>query len=401
MDKKTIRNSKNIKGKDILLRTDYNVPRRVSGDKIEIVDASRIVASLETIRYLLRYGSKIAIATHLCDGEPKDVKAGKMCSTAALAKKLGSLLGKKIEFADDCVGADAEQAFKTLPEKGILMLENLRFHDGEKANDPEFAAELAKVVGGRSSGSAIYVNDAFAVCHRNHASAGASKHVLPAYCGLIIEKEIENLDRAKNPAKPAVAVLGGAKISTKLKIIEKLETSYDRILIGGAMANNFLKARGLQIGKSLFSEGDVALAARLENPKLVLPLDLAVMDGEEGQTPVLRKIDEIRPNDVILDIGPETIRLFSSCIRDAKTIIWNGPLGKFEDPHFKHGTLAIARMIARRAKGEAFAVAGGGETVEALDLTKEKPNMDWVSTGGGAMLAYLGGEPMPGLEGIV
>ncbi len=224
---------------------------------------------------------------------------------------------------------------------------------------------------------------------------------MPAYCGLIIEKEIENLDRAKNPAKPAVAVLGGAKISTKLKIIEKLETSYDRILIGGAMANNFLKARGLQIGKSLFSEGDVALAARLENPKLVLPLDLAVMDGEEGQTPVLRKIDEIRPNDVILDIGPETIRLFSSCIRDAKTIIWNGPLGKFEDPHFKHGTLAIARMIARRAKGEAFAVAGGGETVEALDLTKEKPNMDWVSTGGGAMLAYLGGEPMPGLEGIV
>jgi len=405
MPKITIRKAENIKGKNILLRLDFNVPLKFAGAKTEIVDASRIIASLETIRYLARYGAKIAIATHLGDDPTARHKPLKKYSTAVLARKLGRLLGQKIEFARDCIGEPAEKAFAALPPKGILMLENLRYHPGEKANDAEFAGALSRVVGaGGQTGQAeiaIFVNDAFAVCHRDHASVSAIKGFLPSYCGLIVEREVENLNRVLRPEKPAVAVMGGAKISTKIKLIEKIAASYEKILIGGAMANNFLKAKGFEIGRSLASEEDIALAAKLDSPALVLPIDLIVLDGADGNSPELRKLGDIRAGDIIYDIGPATIKLFADQIRSAKTIVWNGPLGKFEDPHFKHGTLAIARMIARRASGKAFAVAGGGETVEALNLVREMGNIDWVSTGGGAMLAYLGGERMPGLEGII
>jgi phosphoglycerate kinase len=277
------------------------------------------------------------------------------------------------------------------------MLENLRFYPGEYQNDAKFAAALADLAD-------IYVNDAFAVCHRAQASVGAIKQYLPAYAGLLLEAELQALAKIKRPKKPLVVVMGGAKIATKAPLIIKLHAAADRILIGGALANNFFKHQGRQIGRSLVDSGSAQAVQsffkrhRLD-PKIILPQDV-VVKGQNGQARVVA-IAEVKRTDCILDIGPLTIADFASHIKSAATLIWNGPLGQFEESQFQHGTMAIATLIAARSSGRAYGVVGGGETVEALERTKMAADVDWVSTAGGAMLTYLGGEPMPGLTGIV
>ncbi|MFA6106598.1 MAG: phosphoglycerate kinase [Patescibacteria group bacterium] len=410
MKVKSLRKIKNIRNKKVFLRLDLNVPLK----KGKVLDDFKIAASLPTIRYLLRYNCRIIIASHL---EP--VGGEKNTSLRGVANRLAEMLGKKVAFVPDCIGEKAEKAAEKLRFGEILVLENLRARKGEKANDRAFARSLAELVCG-SCGSrtkrifnklsgkeseGIYVNDSFGVDHRKHASVSAIKKYLPAYAGLLVLKEIENLNRAMNPARPAVAIVGGAKISTKISLIKSLLPKYDAILIGGAMANNFFAAQGMEVGKSLVSKEDIALAGKLIpyvlKKKIILPVDVIASSGKTK--PVIRRVtpDKVKKSECIFDIGPETVKLYAKHIREAKTIIWNGPMGKFEERSFSHGTMAIASVVGSRSSGHAFGIAGGGETMDALKKSRMMEYLDWASTGGGAMLSYLGREKMPGLEGIV
>jgi len=379
---RTIRNVKNLAGKRVLLRVDLNVP--IEGGRIK--DDYKIVAVLPTVRYLLRHNAKIIIATHLDNGNTAE----------PVAKRLGRLLGKKILFISECVGQRVKQAAVKMIPKDVIFLENLRFNNGEEKNDKKFAKALAGL-------AEIYVNDAFGVNHRNHASLAAIKKYLPAYAGLLLEKEVINLSKVLSPTKPLVAIIGGAKIQTKINLINNLAKRSERILIGGALANNFIAAHGFKIGKSLADKSSIRLAAALakKHKNIILPVDVLVAKKINSANFQVKPVNQVKADEVILDIGPRTVKLFVSFIKKAKTIIWNGPMGYFENEHFKHGTLAIARVVAARSTGQAFGVVGGGETIEALKLTKMEHYIDWISTGGGAMLAFLAGEPMPGLKGIV
>ncbi len=400
---KSIRAVKKIAGKKVFLRADFNIP--LKNGKVE--DDFKIAASLPTIRFLLRYKCRVIIGTHL--GRPLK-QAGKKTgrqenkkeySTKPIARRLGELLGRKVKFIDDCVGPKVREAASGMKEGEILMLENLRFYKEEKENDKEFARELASLAD-------IYVNNAFAVSHRAHASVSAIKKYKPAYAGLLLENEVLSLKKILTPRKPLVVVIGGAKIKTKLPMLKKIRRNAGKVLVGGALANNFLSALGYEVGRSLVDEENIKLAKKiyskykfLGNKKIILPLDVVVSKRKDGGGKVsVKDIDKVNKSDVILDIGPRTIKLFSAFIKEARTIAWNGPMGKFESDHFRHGTLSIARVIAARSTGTAFGVVGGGETVEALKMTKMMDYVDWVSTGGGAMLAFLGGEKMPGLKGI-
>ncbi len=393
---KSIRNAKELAGKTVFLRVDFNIP--VKNGKIK--DDFKIAANLPAIRFLLRYKCRVIIGTHL--GRPLKQKNKKEYSTKPIARRLGKLLGKKIGFVDDCVGPKVEEMVSKMKEGEVLMLENLRFYKEEKENDKEFAEKLAH-------SADIYVNNAFAVSHRAHASVSAIKKYKPSYAGLLLENEIISLKKILRPRKPLVVVIGGAKIKTKLPMLKKIRGSAGKVLVGGALANNFLSALKYEVGKSLVDKENIKLAKKiyskyrfLGNKKIILPLDVVVSKRKDGGGKVsVKNIDKVNKSDVILDIGPRTIKLFSGFIKEAKTIVWNGPMGKFELDHFHHGTLSIARVIAARSTGIAFGVAGGGETVEALKITKMMNYVDWVSTGGGAMLSFLGGEKMPGLEGIV
>nr|MCU0680433.1 phosphoglycerate kinase [Planctomycetota bacterium] len=250
----------------------------------------------------------------------------------------------------------------------------------------------------------LYVNDAFAVCHREQASVGAIKKFLPAYAGLLLTQEVESLNKVLKPKKPLVSIIGGSKISTKAPLVKKLYAQSNHLLIGGALANNFFLACGYEVGKSLIDKDSIAFAKKYfskskRDKKIILPIDVVVRNDKKKVT--VKKLTAIAKNDMILDIGPESISLFAIYIKKAQTLAWNGPMGKFEEDSFKHGTLAVARLIATRSTGHAFGVVGGGETVEVLKMSKMFEYVDWVSTGGGAMLSYLGGEKMPGLKGIV
>ena len=428
MKVKSIRQLRNLAGKKVFLRADFNVPLR----KGEVQDDYKIAAALPTIRYLLRYKCKIIIATHLGDAE-----GGKnmVRSVKPVAERLRELLGRKVKLVNDCLGKSAEKEASKMKEGEILVLENLRFYKEEENNNSNFAKSLAglaqiypapfkipRPLAARPIKSifaarfntppqrcGIYVNDAFAVCHRNHASVSAIKKYLPSYAGLLIEKEIVNLEKALKPKKPLVVVIGGAKVSTKLPFVKKVFNKAERILVGGALANIFLAAKGYEVGKSLAPKEEIKVLKReslflkkSSYRKILLPIDVVVGDKIDGRgKAAVRMADKVGKNEIILDIGPATIKFYSKNIKEAKTIIWNGPMGKFEAEHFKHGTLAIARLIASRSRGRAFGLVGGGETVEALKMTGMMDYVDWVSTGGGAMLAFLAGEPMPGLEGIV
>lgn len=375
---KSIRNVKNLAGKKALLRADFNVS--IKGGRIK--DDYKIVAVLPTIRYLLRHNCRIIVATHLGKGKKTDV-------TKPIADKLSRLLGQKVKYGGSAIAGKLES-------KQMVMLENLRWQTGEEKNDKKFAKSLATL-------AEIYVNDAFAVSHRGHASVSAIKKYLPAYAGLLLEKEVLNLAKVLNPNKPLVSIIGGAKIETKINLINSLAKRSERILIGGALANNFIAAHGFSIGKSLADKPSVRLAAALAKKykNIILPVDVLTAKKVNSEAYQVKPVNQVKKDEIILDIGPKTVRLFAAYIKQAKTIIWNGPLGYFENDHFKHGTLAIARVVAARSTGKAFGVAGGGETIEALNQTKMAHYLDWVSTGGGAMLAYLGGEKMPGLKGIV
>ncbi|MDD4332882.1 MAG: phosphoglycerate kinase [Patescibacteria group bacterium] len=389
---RALNKAKNISKKTVLLRSDFNVP--VSGGKIQ--DDYKIISSLPTIRYLLRYKCKVVILTHLSDTkkDKRKMKKREKSSTKIIAQRLSKLLNREVKYINDCIGEKAQGEARRLKPGEILMLEDVRRHSGEEENNPQFARELARLAD-------VYVNDAFAVSHRNHASLSAIKKYLPAYAGLLLEKEVNSLDKVLYPKQPLITILGGAKIATKLPLIKNLGKKSFRLLIGGVMANNFLAARGFQVGKSMADKESIDIAKKLSYKNIILPVDAVISQDFQGKIVKVKKINDIEKNDIILDIGPETIRLFSHFIKKAQTIIWNGPMGMFENIHFKHGTIAIANYVSSRSRGKAYGVVGGGETIESLKLAKAEDEIDWVSTAGGAMLAYLGGEKMPGLEDIV
>lgn len=389
MDIESIKKANGIKGKTVLLRTDFNVPIR----KGRILDDYRIVSGLPSIRFLLRYKCRLILLTHL--GQPEPGKYSDF-SVEPVAKRLSRLIGKPVKFIPECIGAEVKEAVSKIKPGELVMLENVRFHPEEELNDAKFSRELASLAD-------IYVNDAFAVSHRKHASVAGIKKYLPHFAGLLIEQEVKHMNRVLRPEKPMVVVFGGAKISTKLPLIKNLSKRSDRILIGGMLANNFLAALGFNVGKSKVDPDEIRIARKIyDRGKMILPVDAVVNSRANGQGRTeVKSINHIGPNDHILDIGPETIRLFAHNIKKAKTIAWNGPLGMFEHKSFKNGTLFIARAIASRSKGRAYGLVGGGETVEALEMTQMEDYVDWISTAGGAMLAYLGGEKMPGLEDLI
>lgn len=404
---RSIEQAKNISGKTVLVRVDLNVP--IESGKIR--DDQKINSHLPTLKYLLRHNCRLILITHL--GRPEGKKMKKY-SVHPLAKRLGKLLDtdrkknnvrhtekfNKVRFLNT-ISHDKKikEAAEDLEEGEILLLENLRFDPGEKGNNKKFAQRLSKHAD-------LYVNDAFSVCHRQHASVYAVKNYLPAYAGQLLQQEVENLEKIKDPNPPLVTIIGGAKIDTKINVIKKLYPRSEKILIGGAMANNFLAAHGLEVGRSLVDDKNIKLAKELNKKikknKLILPVDVVISNKKNGKGKIrVKNVYNVGKTDIILDIGPKTQRIFSRNIKNGRTLVWNGPLGMFEQERFKHGTLGVARVMASRSKGEAFGVVGGGETVEALKMTKMMEYVDWVSTGGGAMLSYLGEEKMPGLEKLI
>jgi len=307
---------------------------------------------------------------------------------------LSQILKKPVNFVTETVGYKADEAVAKMVSGDIVFLENLRFNDGELKDDLKFAKRLAGLAD-------IYVNEAFSVCHRKQASISAIKKVIPTYYGLQLVSEVKNLDKILKPKKPLIVIMGGAKISTKAPIISKMYEIADKVLLGGGLANNFFKHLGLELGKSLVdSDSEIYVKKFFKNQKMaskiILPIDVVVCG--KNKRPKIKSLDEVNKGDAIFDIGPETIKIFSDYIKTAQTIVWNGPLGKFEEASYKHGTLAIATAVAARSTGKAYGLVGGGETVEALKQTKMEEYVDFVSTAGGAMLAYLGGDKMPGLK---
>jgi phosphoglycerate kinase len=376
-----------LKNKIVFIRVDFNVPLAPGGQ--EITSDKRIRASLPTIRYALEHGAAVVLASHL--GRPKG-KPNPEMSLKPAAVRLSELLGQPVEMAPDCVGPEVE---KLRPKPGeVLLLENLRFHAEEEKNDPGFSKQLAALCD-------IYVNDAFGSAHRAHASTvGMIQYVKQAASGLLMDKELEYLNKAtKNPARPCLAILGGAKVSDKIEVIENLMKFVDQILIGGAMAYTFMKAQGKPVGKSLVEEDKVHLAKELldrAGGKLLLPRDHVVAtelkEGAEN-----RVVAEIPVGMIGVDIGPETIEAYASAISKAKTIIWNGPMGVFEKPPFDRGTVALAKAVA--ASG-AVSVVGGGDSEKAVKSAGVADKISHISTGGGASLEFLAGIELPGVAAL-
>ena len=369
---KSLPQKKIWRGQRVLLRVDFNVPL-VKG---RISEDFRISAALPSIKYLQEKGARLIIVSHL--GDPTEPSAD--LSTRVLAKRLQKLLKSPVKFVPELLGQQAEKASLALRDGEILFLENLRFHPGEKANNQKFAKGLAALAD-------VYVNDAFSVCHRAQASVSAITRYLPAFAGLQLTAEVKNLQKIMRPRKPLVVVMGGAKISTKAPIIKKLYPRASQILLGGGLANAFFRHQGIEIGKSIYDEKANKIVASFFKsgkiwPKINLPVDVVVC-GSGGQS-LNKALTAVKKNDKIFDIGPDSVALFSSYLKKAQTIVWNGPLGKFEDSAYKHGTIAIGVTIAARSTGRAFGLVGGGETVEAMKMTKMEWYGDWISSAGGA-----------------
>ncbi len=379
-----------MRDKVVFLRVDFNVAL----DDGKVKDDYRIKAGLETINYLLDKGARLIVATHL--GEPKG-KVELKYSVKPVAQRLKKLLGLPVKFLPEIIGPKVVKSVNELKSGEVLMLENLRFNSGELSNDLKFSKELVSVAD-------IYVNDAYSVCHRDQASVSAVKKYLPAYAGLLLEKEVVAVSKILKPKKPLIVIMGGAKISTKAPLISKLYAHASQILVGGALANNFFKYQKLEIGKSLFDSDSLIYVKKFFKvkklaDKIILPVDVVVRT--KSGSALVRKPKEVKKDEAILDLGPETIALYAKYIKTAQTLVWNGPMGKFEENSFKQGTLSVARLVASRAGGKAYGLVGGGETVAALNLTKMAEHVDWISTAGGAMLTHLGGGKMPGLSKIV
>ena len=394
MNKKTIRDipEPELKGKRVLVRVDFNVP---VDENRHITDDTRIVESLPTIKYLKERGAKVILVSHLGRPEGKFVEELKM---DPVARRLEELLGEKVYKVDDCIGEEVEKAISQLQEGEVLLLENIRFYPQEEANDEEFARALARLAD-------IYVNDAFGTAHRAHASTAGVAKFLPAYAGVLMEKELEALgEKLNNPVRPFLAILGGAKVSTKIGVIRKLLEKVDALLLGGGMTYTFVKALGYEVGNSIVEDSmieeasDILRIARERGVRLELPEDFVVArEAKEGVETKIVKWNQIPPDMAGFDIGPETIEKFGRYIQEARTIFWNGPVGVFEVEPFSRGTMAIARKIAESG---AISVVGGGDTIAAIKKAGVEDKITHISTGGGASLEFLEGRALPGVEAL-
>jgi phosphoglycerate kinase len=384
MQKKTIRHI-DIDGKRILVRVDFNVPIKDG----KVADDARLKAALPTIEHLREHGGRVILCSHL--GRPKG-KVDEKFRLDPVAKRLSELLRMEVQKIDNCVGTEAEDAAKHLKRGDVLLLENTRFYPGEEENDPDFASQLARLAD-------FYVNDAFSAAHRAHASTSGIARHLPAVAGLLMEKEIDTLDRLLHePEHPFAAIFGGAKISDKIGVTNSLLPSLDLLLIGGGMANTFLKAKGLQVGRSVVEKDNLDIAGKILSwaiNRLVLPTDVIVSKSLEAETEHHAvPVEEIPPGMYVMDIGPRTIEFFRDSLKGAKTVIWNGPVGITEMKSFAGGTEALARFLA---ESDAVTVVGGGDTVAAVERLGVGGAMSHVSTGGGAFLEYVEGKELPGI----
>jgi phosphoglycerate kinase len=384
-----------IKGKRALVRVDLNVPMQDG----QVTDDTRIRAAVPTIRALTQKGARVVVLSHF--DRPKGKVVPSM-SLKPLVAPLAAALGQPVAFADDCIGDAAEKAVAALADGGVVLLENLRFHAGEEKNDPTFTAALAKL-------GDVYVNDAFSCAHRAHASTEGLAHLLPAAAGLTMEAELDALEKALgNPERPVTAVVGGAKVSTKLDVLTNLVAKVEHLIIGGGMANTFLAAQGVNVGKSL-CEHDLADTARgiLKRAKdagcrIHLPRDVVVAkEFKAGATSRTVATDEVAADELILDVGPKSVADLGAVLRQSKTLIWNGPLGAFEIAPFDAGTVALAKQAAELSQaGKLLTVAGGGDTVAALHHAGAADAFTHVSTAGGAFLEWMEGKALPGVVAL-
>ena len=394
MNKQTIRDV-DVSGKRVLVRVDFNVPL---DSEQRITDDTRIRAALPTIQYLLQHGAAVILMSHL--GRPAG-QTNETLRLAPIARRLGELLDLPVTTVLDCVGPEAESAAAALQPGGVLLLENLRFHRAEEKNEPAFARQLAAL-------GEIYVNDAFGTAHRAHASTEGVAHHLPAVAGLLMEKELNFLGSTlEDPLRPFAAIVGGAKVSDKIAVLERLISMADVLLIGGGMANTFLKAEGYEIGDSLFEESKLAIArdlidkARQRGITFILPADVVIANrfAADAEHKVVAS-SEVLPGWRILDIGPATIDAFRQALDNAQTIIWNGPMGVAEMPAFARGTEAMVAILAQRTSAGAITIIGGGDSAATVEQAGAADKMTHVSTGGGASLEFLEGRVLPGVAAL-
>lgn len=382
---------KKLQGKRVLLRVDFNVPFDARG-RIGAGADARIRAALATIEVLRKGKAKTIIVSHLGRPEGREAKY----SLAPVAKHLAKLIDSRVLFIGDDIEDDAkvERRLARLEEGQVAMFENIRYYKGEEQNSVFLARRLA-------SFADIFVDDAFAVAHRAHASNVGVAGLLPSFAGVLMEREVKHLGHLLGrPKRPFIVLMGGAKVSSKLPTIERLQKTADLLLVGGGLANAFLRAKGFKTGRSVVASADVKLAKRfLAKKNIRIPEDVLVTTSlDDRANPFVRKPGDVRPDEYIVDVGTETIRKWAGLIKDAKTIVWNGPIGMFEINKFSHGSVALGRVIAARSSGKAFGVVGGGETVQCLERTGMAEFVDHVSTGGGAMLEFLAGKKLPGIE---
>ena len=388
LNKKTVEDIA-VKGKKVLVRCDFNVKMEngvITSDK-------RIVASLPTIKYLIEKGAKLILCSHL--GRPKG-QVNPEFSMKPVAARLSELLNQEVKMADDVVGDSAKALAADLKEGEVLLLENVRFEPGETKNDPELAAELAKL-------GDVFVNDAFGTAHRAHCSTEGVGHILPGVMGFLMDKEISVLGKALSEAEhPFVAIVGGSKISDKIGVVQNLLEKVDVLMIGGGMANTFLKAKGYEMGTSLVEDDKTELALEIMahaeklGKKLLIPVDVTVATAIDApETAQNVAADQVPADRMALDIGPETAKMYQDAVMNAKTILWNGPMGVFEVDAFAVGTFAVANAVA---KSPAYSIVGGGDSVASLERTGLNDEIDHISTGGGASLEFLEGKKLPGIE---
>src|SRR5471032_1140595 len=381
-----------VKGKRVLVRADLNVPV----ENGVVTDATRIERMAHAITEIADKGAKVILLSHFGRPKGRDQKN----SLKPVAAEVAHIIKRPVKFVDDCIGETAERAVAAMKQGDIVCLENTRFYPGEEKNDPAFVASLAKL-------GDIWVNDAFSAAHRAHASTEGLGHILPAYAGRTLQAELDALGKAlEAPTKPVIAIIGGAKVSTKIDLLENLVTKVDALVIGGGMANTFLHAQGVGIGKSLAEKDLAATALRIiekaeaANCAIILPVDAVVAFQFAANSPShAYGLDAIPPDGMILDVGPQSIMRINAAIDDAATLVWNGPLGAFEMPPFDRGTMVAARHAAERTKAKKLvSVAGGGDTVAALNQAGVASDFSYVSTAGGAFLEWMEGKPLPGVE---